>query len=959
MRTRKMKILLFASLVLSFGALAFACKCDCGKSTPKTPKLLAPEISAQDSGIYWTSAKDATGYKVCFNAGEWQDVAVEEKMVSYPTEKGSYTLQVVSVASGYQDSDPVEFEFTVDALQIADCTQVDNAITFIGENILCSVNDGEFAELPESQVLDFSAAPVGSPFSVKYYAKGGYWDETKDTYYIDSEVKNAALTVTQALAAPVLEVDSARKGVTWAAVQNAGDYQVNVDGEVSTITISDERFVAFPQNVGAHTITVKALKNGNYTQSAESAYAMETKEFGTPIITYNKDEQKVIWDAKYTDYMLSSTGGEYAKVNASQIAYVENLSLKLSSHYDQMENVLYLDSKTLSCKTREVPTITFHSNGSILWDEENENQELEYYYSVGAEGEADAFARTDVNALDVSNYQANTYTLKVYAAGYVEELENTAILWLQSENGEITFKVLDAPKLAYTTNKLLWTVDENATAYECKVGDSEEWVTATETGAFEATEFTTYYLKAIGNEAADNYVVNSGISELYFDPTLQNNELAKFDDEKYLAKIGTSLEANTTNSGTTSIVTTGANETETAILAGAEDGKVLKLTAGSAAPRVEAEWGNSDGFAFNFFSEVDISGYTLVVRMYMKSNPNRENGKDGSGPANVEGLFNYYLKSKTLFLSGWSKQIAVDQWVDYVISVPATWSEALHSLSINFHDNGQAGDAIYIDSIKLMDTRTTETNIDFSKYDSVPAFVSCNREITIAEGQLTNNSTLWNKDSMVISYRALELKAGDTITVTATTVGNGMNIDLNGKYYKWVGANTTASVTITLTEAITLETIAFRCSSANGATYKIASIVIEKATQVETYAPLSIDFSQYTKVPVFVTSDKGVNIVDGELTNNEYKLYNGENITISYGGIQLKAGDTITITVTTVGNGMNIDLNGTYYKWVGANTTTTVTITLAEAMTLDTIAFRCSSANGATYKIASVVITQA
>ena len=656
--------------------------------------------------------------------------------------------------------------------------------------------------------------------------------------------------------------------------------------------------------------------------------------------------------------MLSSTGDEYTKVNAAQTAYASDLSLKLASHYEADSNVFYLESKALNFQIREVPTILFDSNGNISWNEEDEAQEPDYYYSVGGVSETDSFARTSVNSLDVSTYQVDTYKLQVYAAGYLEEKETVATLWLPSEVADITFSVLEAPALDFTTGKLLWEVDEKATAYQCKIGDGDEWITATKAGEFDAPDFTTYYVKAIGDATLGNYVVNSRVSELYFDPSLQAGELAKFDDEKYLANVGTSFEGNTTPSGVTNIVSVGANDTEKAILAGSADGKVLKLTAGNAAPRVEAEWGNSDGFAFNFFADVDIDldVYVLVIRMYMTSNPDRANGKDGSGPANVEGLFNYLVKGKTQSSSGWSRTIAVDQWVDYAITLPATWSEPLQSLSINFHDNGKAGDAIYVDSIRLMDTRTMEKNIDFSAYTSVPLFVSSVRETAIVDGQLTNTTTLWSQDSIVISYRDLALKAGDTITVTATTILNGMNIDLNGTYKAWVNKDTTATVSIQIQEAMTLNTIAFRCSSANGATYKIASVVIEEAAEVETHAPLSVDFSQYTQVPAFVTASKGVAIVDGTLANNEYKLYNNEKITIAYDDVQLKAGDTVTVCVELVEGNLNFDVNGTYINYYNTAGAITWTYTVTADMTLSKIELRSSSNGGSRYRLSSIVI---
>ena len=252
-------------------------------------------------------------------------------------------------------------------------------------------------------------------------------------------------------------------------------------------------------------------------------------------------------------------------------------------------------------------------------------------------------------------------------------------------------------------------------------------------------------------------------------------------------------------------------------------------------------------------------------------------------------------------------------------------------------------------------------SIDFSQYSVMPAYITTTGDpLRFEEGKLAGYC---GKDKYIsVNYGALELKAGSTISIVCTTPNNaglGMAININGEYYAWVdGQSTDYTKTLTLKDDIVLNSLSFGSTSATGATYQISSIVITPYEEsIPQLAPLNIDFSQYSEVPAFATSSRILTMKDGGLTTTG-KLWKNELTQLSYGGLELKAGSTIVITATATNNGMNIELNGTYYKWINANTTATVTITLKSDVTLNTIDFRCINDTGAIFSIARVVITQ-
>lgn len=882
---RKANKLLIA-LLCAMGTATIAASCACSQGDGKT-QLVAPEISANDNGIFWSQVVGAESYNVKMNDGAWQSFTAEQRSYAFPQSVGTYTFSVTAAGSSYWESSARTLEFSVKQAQ-ASVVQTDNVLTFTGENIVYSVNDGAYGELSAEGVIDFSSAAIGTTYSVSYYTKGGYYVEGEKSYYVDGAVQTVQLTVTQTLAAPVLTVNANADGLTWSAVENGASYEITVDGEVSTIAASQERAVAFPKTPGEHTITVKALENGLYKSSVASVYQMTTSAVNVPTVTYDKTQGSIVWDTKYESIMLSNTKGEFASVNASSIAYTQGLQLKTAQTYDEQQRVLYLESKPLSITNRQAPQISFAKEGAIAWNTQDTGSAKRYYYSLVPFGNESSYSFTAGNTLNVASFAKGEYQLFVYGDSYLEETAEQAVLYLTGDSADISFKVLGAPELNFTTGKLLWTDEDDADAYQIKVEDGE-WTTATLTGEYATTDFATYYVRAVGKDTGSEYVVTSKISSLRFDPTLleskQSVEFATFSSDKYLANVSASMEGNTTSGGITQVLTSSTDTNEQAILAGANGG-VLKLTASKASPKNENTWGNFDGITFNFFkSFAGANGGRLLVRMYMTSNPNRafkgadddtsdtDGGwkayateeKDDNGytiyerrPEDIEGYITYelYRKDGTAY-NFWRKQIQTDTWVDLLVDVPADWSaEEITGFSVNFHENGQAGDAIYIDEIKWVNPKLAERTVEFdTNADNAKiyaySFVSkqgvelVKDSVNSVEKTVLKAKNVWRSDGLRAVYDNLFLKAGTTITVTlkaAITDGEQTNtgggIYLNGKTDWKVNFAATGAwntVSFALAQDTTLTDIyIWQYDSQSGYDIYVESIVIEGAIVITT-----------------------------------------------------------------------------------------------------------------------------
>lgn len=581
------------------------------ESGPNKPVCVAPEITVADEGIYWASVANAESYYYNYNAGEWTQT---KEMIAFPTEAGEYTLQLKAVDSDGKDGKITTFAFNV-AKMTVECERVDNTLHFNGERIYFSVNGMEEGALGENNILDFSNDTTGAKYTVQYYAKGGYFSKETNTFYLDSAKQTRELTTTQMLTMPTLQVNEAGTHLVWTASDNAQSYAVSVDGEQTTVSTQNAT-VAFPMTEGTHTITVQAVGDGEtWYSSLVAEYKMTTKRESVPTITFDSRTDSVYWEEAYAGKMqISTDGNTYTPLNTTTVAAQTSMALKVGAYYAEAEKTYYLESKPVSFEKREVSLPSFSIDGYVNWNQDDESLARKYYVSVVEQTETAEYTRLNENVKNISFLSAGAYTLSVYAADYVEEQTDKVMFYLPSEAKEIDFSVLANPTLSYEKGKLLWKVDPLATSYEYRVDGTGDWETATESGVLRTRDMATYEVRAIGSGEAGRYALTSSASTLFFDPELEvvwdygKTDLALFNNARYAQITASANVSNATKTGTVEVVTSAnaSSAAEQAILAGANDGSALKVTAGNASPFRKAYWGNSDGASIELFQPLPV-----------------------------------------------------------------------------------------------------------------------------------------------------------------------------------------------------------------------------------------------------------------------------------------------------------------------------------------------------------------
>lgn len=914
---------LVSTLCLLGFSFAFVGCAACGTKddNKKSTALPAPELIATDDGIHWASIANAKKYRVKLGDESWKDYALDDCKADYPVAVGDYTLSVAAVDANGKTGNAAEFNFSVKQEGAAH-TQNGNTLSFTGENVWYSVNGEAEAELGDDGVLDFTAAAVGSKYSVSYYTKGGFWSQEESAYYVDGAKQSVELTVTTMLSAPVLGVSADGSSLVWTADANALNYEVTIDGVTTTVSASSPS-VAFPTTVGEHTISVKAAANGAWTASRESEYVMTTAPSVVPEVTYDPESNNVVWSNAFLGAMQSSeNGGEYTTLATTSATYSETMTLKVKQRFDEATKTLWLESKTLSFATRALPSIAFEQEGNLLWNQTDEGVEKTYFVSLEEEGES--FEPSAANRLNVSDKAAGSYVFKVYAGQYMDEGKHSAILYLPSPVATLNFGVLESPVLDFETGKLLWTVDENATGYEYKIDDGE-WTAATEEGFAEVTNLATYSVRVIGNETAGSLYVGYQTASVRFDPSLTTDSLgyltvASFDKTGYSTQIGAPMQtSNMTSTGKGEIVTTGADAEEQAILDGATGKSALKITAGSAGGRNSNLWGNSDGVSVELFKGIVPSAEgQIVIRLYMKSNADRKTAwemKDQTNPdtgvtekketpVDLEGRIIVSAVGPSKVKKGslyayeiWPSPIATDQWVEYTIALNDArlmggkdkWGTEMEGvtevkyLNIMFQNNGKEGDVIYVDSVTYAATspKVTTLNVDFDKN---PEFIKTFSQqgktslvtdtVNGVEKNVAKVTSLWRYDgTWAINYADKTLSAGTKISVTmkvVSTSDNGGGININGSWKKdFDNSSEWKTYDVTLNAETVLTSISFNVyNPSHGYDIYLAGIEIDAPAVITDYK--NIDFTTLGGVTGNVSAYHGNNATGGYTASVSY-----------------------------------------------------------------------------------------
>ncbi len=804
---KKRKILLMLSLVLCLIASLALIGCDgCDKEETNASVNVAPEITVVDDGIYWASVQDAEQYLYKFNNEEWKTA---ENKIEFPQTEGEYTLHLKTIDAEEIEGMTTELKFKVAKLT-ASCTNVDNSLVFEGERIYYSVNGGEEGELRATKILDFSVAPVGSEYTVRYYAKGAFWEEEISTYYLNSDIQTANLTVKPTIVAPNLVVNSEKTGITWAECSNATGYVASINDQPIELTGTS---IDFPKEVGEYTISVQAVNDaGSFVSSSVSEFSYVAEKKDVPNISYDTATECLCWANEYNSLMQKSTDGvNFTAVNANSVATTDIQMIKLARHYDENTRTLYLESKPIQIVKNTVSDLAFSLDGYADWQTDTPN--AKFYVSVSKTA-TDEFSLSYINNKNLTFLQeAGSYTLKVKGADIIDNSGDIIKFYIPDNTEELQFNVLEKPQLTYSEGKLEWQVDSNATKYEYKKSGETTWTTATNSGYAEVSEMTSYEVRAIGSETAGSYALNSSVSSLYFDPTCKSDittktkTLANFDNASYMQNLSKNVPNGTTSGSYEIITSANASAEEQTILQGASGGMV-KVVSGSAR-QFEAHWGSKDGFVFNLFQGFTIGfGDKLVFKVYIASNDERAS-------AGYEGFFSLGasgVKKETStdnYASEWHDNketnfpaLEVNKWIEVSIDLNnfAKKLVEINSVWAQFLYNGQEGDVFYVDEIRYeytsvykYDSPSSDGGITtWTEATATPSFLANGAEgastfeiigadwmhekdrISVYHGEdsvgeyiqfnISGNSS-WDKDAVKFNFTDITLNEGDQVYI--------------------------------------------------------------------------------------------------------------------------------------------------------------------------------------------------
>ena len=870
------KLFLAILVVITMGCYAFglaACGNNaCGNNVKTRIEFAAPEISMADDGIYWANITGAVSYEYSYSEGQW---VTAQLPLSFPTTDGDYRLSMRAVGENGKIGSVKEVAFKV-RLATATATQADNSIIFHGDKIAYSVNGGEEGLLEtDNKVLDFSQSDVGTEYTVSYYAKANYWSAFDATFYKDGEKKETRFKVSGQLASPDLQVKADGTGLEWLVSENAASYEITVDGEKSVVS-KEFVSVAFPNEIGQHVIKVKALGSGVWTSGYESEYSMRTAENQYPLMSFNQVEKSVVWDAAYNGKVkVSYDGVNYDFAMGSSVSETESLRLKVCAYYDAVSKIYYLESKTISIAERSAPALKFDSTGIFSWGETDTVEFRTYSVSIVDQGEEPEFKSTTDNVADVSILSAGSYEFGVKNSNCVLTDDDGITLYIPSEPIFASFTVLSSPALTYENGDLKWEVDSAAEGYQCKK-NSEEWSDVSMPGSYTADGMGTYFVRAVGSQTAP-YSVNSGISELFFDPSLRYfssgsidyYDLATFNDKAYERTVSVCGHSASTQSSSISVLLSSDEPEEADILAGSNDGGVLKVVAGGS-KRFTSHWASSDGVKFTLFRQDKLSlDSILVFRIYIKGNSARKNAPvldattlepvfDENGQpiySNLEGNFAFGASginkrtgsgifSDAIWYNGSSNPvIETDKWVEvsvklgeFFIGVDKDGISRLQSVFCYFLGNGQEGDVFYIDEIRYESGITNEENDNRSVHLAPSILKSAQNYSVKAEESIPvyiNEGTTENGDYIKfhcpvmisdtelfrICYDDLPIYAGDIINIRIKQYQrNGdlersnstINFYANGEYVSYVASSgEITEVNITVKADTTLKSFGF------------------------------------------------------------------------------------------------------------------------------------------------------
>ena len=209
-------------------------------------------------------------------------------------------------------------------------------------------------------------------FTVKNTAVGGSYDFTIDSCelanaesVISTSVSNANKTLSvevrapKQLGTPAVTINNATKTASWAAITNAGDYNVVLkkgDGENAVELYNNNQkttefnFAKFVTETGKYTVIVKANQNGSLYLASDAG--SNSADFVVPAVLSITEK----------DYVAGSNGFDVViTLNGNTFTGIEGLTKGTdeTADYTVAGNVVHINEKALS----ESKTLTFNFTG--------------------------------------------------------------------------------------------------------------------------------------------------------------------------------------------------------------------------------------------------------------------------------------------------------------------------------------------------------------------------------------------------------------------------------------------------------------------------------------------------------------------------------------------------------------------------------------------------------------------
>ena len=496
------------------------------------------DLRIEDERLCWNSVVNATGYTLYINETKVREFAADEELFfEYDKSENSYTAKL-SVKGEKLTNFETSIQYSVKKLITEDPEVFANSVCFqprdsrIFFRILPSV---EWKEVNDSNYINFDSCEKGSTVEYEYYVEGTGYDTDTRTYYADSVVRKNSLKIKEQLSDVHLSVEG--DSISWATVTGAAYYTVIEDGEEYIVNATT---VPLNVKIGNHIVYVYANPEDNATYAPSNKACMEYKTQKQSVDLFTVNDATVIFDKATADALYYKTGENWTKA-PSTVLDKQNLTVKLSSYYDQTTEVYYLESNPLTFKKGGELKVGFDKEGYLYFENDGSVYEFKLY-STAETAPAD-YSVSFASEYYIGNCKpGKTYRFESKFLNRIERGEN------EDNYYEYTAKTLDfyalpAPDLKIRNEKVVWTIDQNAEKYI--YGTEEGALNSVATESFFAEEMVEkYYMQAIGSN--EHLVLNSPVvvvDATKWDLTIEQlKSIYYFDSERKIngAAIGSS-----------------------------------------------------------------------------------------------------------------------------------------------------------------------------------------------------------------------------------------------------------------------------------------------------------------------------------------------------------------------------------------------------------------------------------